>query len=431
MNDERDVVVVAGVRTPFCRIHGDLAGMAAAELGRFVVRELVELTGIELDEPDEVIIGSSSPARAGGNIARVISLAAKLDPGIPAFTLDRDDASGLESVIEAAYRIRCGHADLVVAGAVESMSRRQSPRDRDAEDLWTAYRGSKGLLSRTFRLGRMRPRHFRSTHVDRPGVDARETTVRRGQGAETLAREFTITRRQQDDFALRSHQLASAAWSEGRMKAVVRAVPVSPRYERFAEMDDCIREEMTAETLADSPAILDPRYGTVTSHNSAQPGDGAVALLLASAQRARELGLQVMGRIRSWAVSGCDPARVGLGPLYATPRALRRAGNLSLDQMDLVEINESQAVHVLACLEAFRSRRFNEAYLGRGPQGELDPERVNVNGGAIAMGDPVGVSAGRMMISVLQELLRRDQSLGLVTLSVGGGQGASVVLERS
>jgi acetyl-CoA acetyltransferase family protein len=184
------------------------------------------------------------------------------------------------------------------------------------------------------------------------------------------------------------------------------------------------------EALAKLRPIFDRRHGTVTAGNSSQITDGAAALVLASGARVREAGLPVLGKVRSWGFAGCDPARMGLGPVLATPPALRRAG-IGLDHIDLIEINEAFAVQVLACFEAFDSRAFCEKHLGGGPVGRPDPDRVNVNGGAIALGHPVGATGGRLVLSLLLEMQRRDLSLGLVTLCVGGGQGGAVVVERS
>ena len=215
------------------------------------------------------------------------------------------------------------------------------------------------------------------------------------------------------------------------MTEEVVPVPVPPEYERAAERDNGVREGQSAEELARLRPVFDRAYGTVTAGNSSQITDGAVALVLASARRARELGLEPLGRVRSWAFVGCDPARMGLGPVFATPPALRRAGKLTMDRIDLVEINEAFAVQVLACLQAFGSRAFFERHLGTAAPGSPDPERVNVNGGAVALGHPVAASGGRLVLTLLHEMARRDVSLGLATLCVGGGQGGAVVLERS
>ena len=276
-----------------------------------------------------------------------------------------------------------------------------------------------------------RPRHFRPVVGLTRALTDPISGLGMGETAELLAREFMISRDEQDAFALRSHRRAAAAWSEGRMAAELIPVPVPPDYLQVADRDNGIREGQTAEELARLRPAFDREYGTVTAGNASQITDGAVALVLASARRARELGLEELGRVRSWAFAGCDPARMGLGPVFATPPALRRAGGLTMDRIDLVEINEAFAVQVLACLQAFGSRAFCERHLGSGAPGSPDPERVNVNGGAIALGHPVAASGGRLVLTLLHEMARRDASLGLVSLCVGGGQGGAVVLERS
>jgi acetyl-CoA acyltransferase len=215
------------------------------------------------------------------------------------------------------------------------------------------------------------------------------------------------------------------------MRDEVIPVPVPPDYRTAADRDNGIRENQTMEALAKLRPVFDREYGTVTAGNSSQLTDGAAALVLASARRAAELGLPVLGKVRSWAFAGCDPARMGLGPVMATPLALRRAGGLELNRIDLVELNEAFAAQALACFEAFDSRSFCEQHLGTGPVGALDPDRVNVNGGAIALGHPVGASGGRLVLTLLNEMRRRDVSLGLATLCVGGGQGGALILERS
>jgi acetyl-CoA acetyltransferase family protein len=210
------------------------------------------------------------------------------------------------------------------------------------------------------------------------------------------------------------------------MQGEVIAVPVPPRFDEYAERDNGIRENQTPEALAKLKPLFDRRFGTVTAGNASQITDGGVALVLASGERARAMNLPVMGKIRSWGFAGCDPERMGLGPVLASPIALRRAGGLTMARMERVEINEAFAAQVLACLKAFDSRSFCEENLG---SPALD--RINVNGGAIALGHPVGASGGRLILTLLREMARANASLGLVTLCVGGGQGGAVVVERS
>ncbi len=431
MLQDRDVVVVAGVRTPFMKAGGVFRGVGPVELGRVAVREALERSEVEPEAIDEVVVGNVAGPADAVNIGRVISLVAKVPRRAPALTVNRNCASGIESIVEAAYRIRSGDADLVVAGAVESMSTVPLLWSGDAQDLWTRAARSRNIVGRLRAYASFRPRHFKPVVALRLGLEDPVSGLGMGQTAEVLARDFDIPREEQDQFALRSHRRAAAAWSEGRMGDEVVSVPIPPRFEEAAHRDDGIREDQTLEALARLRPAFDPPFGTVTAGNSSQITDGAAALVLASGSRARALGIEGLGKLRSWGFTGCDPERMGLGPVFATPIALRRAGGLPIDRMDLVEINEAFAAQVLACLRAFESRKFCEEKLGAGPLGALDPERLNVNGGAIALGHPVGASGARLVLTLLLEMRRRDASLGLATLCVGGGQGAAVVLERS
>ena len=430
MSNERDVVIVAGVRTPFVKAATQLAGVSAVQLGRTVVREAIERADLDPAAIDEVIVGNIAGPADAANVARVISLMAGVPRRVPGFTVNRNCASGLESIVEAAYRIRAGDADLVLAAAVESMSQIPLLYSEDAQRIWSGLARSRGLLRRLVVLSRFRPRHFKPVVGLMLGLTDPISGLNMGQTAELLAREFAIDREAQDRFSLTSHQRASAAWADGRLALEAVPVPLAPKYERAVDRDNGIRENQSLEALGRLRPAFDRRFGTVTAGNSSQITDGAAALVLASARRARELGLPALGRIRAWGFAGCDPARMGLGPVLASPVALRRAGGLSMDRIELVEINEAFAAQVLACLEAFESREFCERWLGSGPVGAPDPERINVNGGAIALGHPVGATGGRLVLTLLHEMARRDASLGLATLCVGGGQGAAMVLER-
>jgi len=431
VNGDRDVMVVAGARTPFVKVNTLLGRVGAVELGRIVVREAIERAEVDAGAIDEVIIGNIAGPANASNVARVIALMAKVHRRVPAFTVNRNCASGFESIVEGAYRIRSGDADLVVAGAVESMSGIPLLFDDAAQRIWTDLFRARSPAQKVATLARFRPQHFKPVVALILGLTDPVTGLNMGETAELLAQEYGLSRDEQDAFALRSHQLAAAAWSEGRMQEMVVPVPIPPKYERAADRDNGIREQQTMEALAKLRPVFERSHGTVTAGNSSQITDGAAAMLLASRRRARELGLETLGRVRSWGFAGCDPARMGLGPVFATPVAFQRAGGLSMDRMGVIEINEAFAAQVLACFQAFGSRRFSEENLGAVPAGAPDPERVNVNGGAIALGHPVGATGGRLVLTALSEMKRRDDSLGLVTLCVGGGQGGAIVLERS
>jgi acetyl-CoA C-acetyltransferase/acetyl-CoA acyltransferase len=402
-----------------------------SEHGRIVVREVVERADVDPEAIDEVILGNIAGPADSANLARVVALGAKLPRRVPAFTVNRNCASGVQSVVDAAYRITSGDADLVIAAAVESMSQIPLLFTDEARRRFTRMARSKGWGAKAAASAGFRPRHFGPQAGLELGLTDPVSGLNMGETAEVLAREWNVSREEQDRFALRSHERAQAGWEQGFFADEVVPVPIAPRFESAVERDNGIREGQSLEALARLKPVFDRRHGTVTAGNSSQITDGAAALVLASARRAAELGLAVMGRVRSWAFAGCDPARMGLGPVLATPPALRKAGGLSLHRMERIEINEAFAAQVLACFEAFDSRRFFEEHLGTAPEGRPDPERVNVHGGAIALGHPVGASGGRLVLTLLREMERVDASLGLVTLCVGGGQGAAMVLERS
>ncbi|ANM30263.1 hypothetical protein ABI59_12735 [Acidobacteria bacterium Mor1] len=431
MSNERDVVIVAGVRTPFVKAATHFRRVPAVQLARTAVREAVEQAEIDPAEIDEVILGNIAGPADAANIARVVAMMAKIPAHVPAFTVARNCASGLESIVEGAYRIQAGHADLVVSGAVESMSRIPLLFNDESQDLWTDLGRARTLGARLGTMAKFRPKHFKPVIAVIQGLTDPISGLNMGETAEVLAREFSISRDDQDSFAMRSHRLAAAAWSEGRMAEEVIPVPLPPRYEKMADYDNGIRENQTMEALGKLRPVFDRKHGTVTAGNSSQITDGAVGLVLASARRAQELDLPVLGKLRSWAFAGCDPARMGLGPVLASPIALRRAGGLQMNQMDIVELNEAFAAQVIACFRAFDSRKFCEDNLGSAPLGAPDLDRVNVNGGAIALGHPVGASGGRLVLTALKEMARRNASLGLATMCVGGGQGGALVLERS
>jgi acetyl-CoA acyltransferase len=250
-----------------------------------------------------------------------------------------------------------------------------------------------------------------------------------GETAEKLAREFHISREEQDQFALRSHQRAVVAWKENRLADEVMTVYAEPD-SKPVTTDIGPREEQSLEALAKLRPYFDPRWGTVTVGNSCQITDGAVALLVMDAERAKSLGQKPLGRVRQYAYAGCDPSRMGLGPVFATARALKATG-MRLQDMELIELNEAFAAQVLACLRSFESPS-TACAVGDGCSllGPIDTDRLNVNGGAIALGHPVGATGARLVLTLLRELARRDKYVGLATLCVGGGQGGAVVVER-
>ncbi len=391
----RDVVIVGATRTAIGAFQGSLAAMAASDLGAAVIRRLLEQSGVEAGQVDEVILGQILTAGAGQNPARQAAVKAGLPYEVPAMTLNKLCGSGLKAVQLGAQAIACGDAQIVIAGGQESMS--QAPHVlRGAR---AGLRIGDGLLQDTLLCDGLTDA-FHDYHM--------------GITAENLAEKYAIDRAEQDAFALRSQQRASAAQAEGRFRAEIAPLSIPQRKgEPLVFEHD---EQPRAGTTLDSLAALRPAFrkdGSVTAGNASTLNDGAAAVLLMSAEKAAALGLPVMARIVAAASVGVDPAIMGIGPVGATRAALAKAG-WSLEQLDLIEANEAFAAQALAV----------ERELG------WDSDRLNVNGGAIALGHPIGASGCRVLVSLLHEMQRREARKGLATLCVGGGQGVAMLVER-
>ncbi len=422
----RDVVVVDGVRTPYSRAGTELKHVSAAELARTVITEVLARTDCDPAGLDQVIFGNIAQPPDAVNVARVAALKAGVPPRVPAFTVNRLCGSGLQSIVDAFYRIAAGDAEAIVAGGVESMSNIPLLFSRESQEVFTGVFTARGLGQRVAAASRFRPRHFKPEIGLQMGLTDAVCGLNMGETAELLAKEHGISRGEQDAFALRSHQRVTLARS--KLAEEIVPVPVPPRYESLATIDNGVRENQSLEALAKLKPYFDRRFGTVTAGNSSQITDGAAATLVMSASAARARGHSPMGRIRSFAFCALEPERMGLGPAVATPLALKRAG-LSWKEIGLVEINEAFAAQVLACARVFPSAAWHARYQTAGPIGEIDWERTNVNGGAIALGHPVGSSANRLVITLLKEMRRRGTQFGLATMCIGGGQGGAVVLE--
>lgn len=425
----RSVVILGGFRTPFCKLGTDLADVHATELGRVPAEELLLRLGVAPQAIDEVIFGNVAQPADSANVARVIALRTGLPVETPALTVHRNCASGLEAITTAYERIERGSADLVLAGGVESMSSIPLLFRPEAQRKYFALSRAKSVLARAGAVARFRPRDFSPVIGIEKGLTDPICGLNMGETAETLAREFGIRREEQDRFALESHHRALRAREEGFFAREIVPVYAPPSYAPVLH-DVGPRKGQTLEALAKLKPYFDRRHGTVTVGNSCQVTDGGVALLLASQEKAEQLGIRPRARILSWAYRGCPPHRMGLGPAFAAPLALDRAG-MRLAEIDRIELNEAFAAQVIACLRAFASGEFARRELGRSEAvGEIDPARLNVNGGAIALGHPVGATGTRLVLTLLNELERSELSKGLATLCVGGGQGGALVLER-
>src|SRR4051812_28632305 len=390
-----EAVIVSAVRTPSGKAPtGTLRGTRPDELGAIVIGEaLKRAPGIEPGEIDDVIMGCAMPeAEQGMNVARIASLRAGIPVSASAVTVNRFCSSGLQAIAYGAERIMCGSASVIIAGGTESMSQVPMGGNKIAPN--------PALIDRY-------PDVYLST----------------GLVAENHARESGISRAEQDAFALRSHQRALAAIDGGRF--VDEIVPVTATLldpasangkPKTQQLTFAVDEGPRRETSAEALAKLRPAFhaaGSVTAGNSSQTSDGAAAVIITSAERARAAGLTAMGRFVCFATAGVEPERFGVGPVPAIRKALKLAG-LALDQIDLIELNEAFAAQVLACLKEL----------------PIDPERLNVNGGAIALGHPLGCTGAKLTTTLLHEMKRRNARYGMVTMCVGGGMGAAGIFER-
>jgi len=395
----REVVVVGGVRTPVGNFGGALKDLSAQELGRMVLVEALSRTGVDPSVIDEVIVGCASQGSDAPNIARVIALNAGIPKEVPAYTVHRNCASGVQAIMNAAQAIALGDADVVMVAGCESMS-------------------SAPYVNRDMRFGK-RLRHSQFIDTLWEGLTDPVCGQMMGLTAENLVEEFGITREDQDKFAADSHKKAFRATREGRFKDETMTVQVPKKVagkavaaEAFAQ-DEGVNPALNTQTLAMYPTIF-KEGGTVTPGNSCPMNDAAAALVMMSRDKCEALGLIPLATLKGYAVAGLEPERMGLGPALAIPKALKKAG-VDKDAVDLFEINEAFAAQVIACDRLYG----------------LPKEKLNVNGGAIALGHPIGATGVRLTLTLLYELKRRDARCGVVGLCVGGGMGAALVFERA
>lgn len=425
-----DVVIVDGVRTPFAKAGTKFKNIHAAELGQVALQELMARTNLDAEQVEEVIVGCVGNPSDAVNIGRVVALRAGIPMKTSAHTVHRNCASALESISTGFDKIKAGVVDTVVAGGTENMSQAPLLFNQKFADIFGEFyaaktTGKKVAALKKIKLKYLTPRISIVEALKDPFVG-----INMGQTAEILAKEFHITRTEQDEFAMHSHHRAVAATKEGRLRDEITPVYIAPKYKEVVEDDFGPRDGQSMEALNKLRPYFDRRTGTITVGNACPLTDGAAMMLLMSRKKADELGYKPMARIRGYGFAGLEPERMGLGPVYSTPLALKRAG-LSLKDMDLVELNEAFAAQVLSCKKAFESKSFAQEKLGLSEAvGELDLDKTNVNGGAIAIGHPVGATGTRLVLTLVKEMQRRGSQFGLATLCIGGGQGGAMVVEN-
>lgn len=422
-----DIAILEGARSPFVKAFGPMASVPAQELGRIVTTAALDRAAIKPEAVDQVVFGNVASPPEAANVARVIALMSGIPQDRIAHTVHRNCASGIEAVATAAQLIQLDEAHTVVAGGTESMSRIPLLFNEEATARFLDLAKAKGWWQRLKALGKFRLRHFQPVPGIKLGLTDPVSGLIMGETAEVLAQDFGITRRQQDEFALESHRRAVAAQDRCDLSAEIVSVTTSGQE---LKQDVGPRKDQSMEALGK----LKPYFrkdGTVTVGNSCMITDGAAALVLMPGEKARAEGRKVLGYLRGYASAGCDPRRMGLGPVFATSKLLRQTG-VDLKDIDLIEMNEAFAVQVIANQKAFALDSFAQQHLGRQKAlGELDPAKLNVNGGAIALGHPVGATGTRLALTLLKDLKRRNARYGLATLCVGGGQGSSLLLERA
>src|SRR5262245_33112534 len=420
------LAVLAGVRTPFAKSFGALANVPADQLGRVAVEGVLARADVRPVEVGEVVFGNVAGPVEASNVSRVIALCSGVPPDRVAHTVNRNCASGMESIFSAWQILSEGRTDLIVAGGTESLSNVPLLWNRRARDFFLEW-SRAGFWKRLAMLPRVRPSMFKPVVALELGLTDPTCGLNMGQTAEVLAKEFGIGRAEQDQFALNSHLRTVSAWKRGFFADEVVPVPAALTGGAEVTQDTGPRPNQSLEALAKLKPVFDRVNGTVTPGNSCPVTDGAAAVFLTPA--AKLAGRKPLGYVREYTLAGCDPRRMGLGPVFAIHKLLRKTG-LRLADFELIEINEAFAAQVLACQKALASAEFARKELGsEQPVGELDLAKLNVNGGAIALGHPVGTSGTRLIITLLRALRERGLKRGLAALCVGGGQGAAVWVE--
>jgi acetyl-CoA acetyltransferase family protein len=420
----RELVIIAGVRTPFTRIGTEMAPLSASDLGRYAVAALLDRTAIDPATISEVIFGCVGQPADSANIARVIALRAGIPDHVPAATVNRNCASGIEAITCAHQRLLAGMGDLFVVGGSESMSNYPLIYRHSAVEHFTELAKAKTLKDRLLALSHFRSKDFSPLLALQLGLSDPVSGLNMGETAEVLVRDYDISREAQDRFAARSHERAFAAMEAS--KAEIYSVYVEGT---AVTEDNGMRKDSTFDKLITLRPVFDRNTGSVTAGNASQITDGAVALLVGSEERAKQLGIEPLGRLINYAYTGCDPSHMGLGPVKAIAAANARA-QLNLENADLIEINEAFAAQVLAVVKALKEPNYARKAGIDGPLGEIHEAKLNTRGGAIALGHPVGATGARLVLSALNQLKQSKSKRALVSLCIGGGQGAALWLER-
>ncbi len=419
------IAIIDGLRSPIAKANGKLNDVSADTLGAIITKELVLRNDLDYKQFDEVIMGNVAQPANAANIARVMAIRAGFPQSTIAYTVHRNCASGMQSISSAIEKINSNQGELYLVGGMESMSNIPLLYSDEFRNLITKFTYTKSIIEKLKLLTTFRLRFLKPTIGLISGLTDPISGKIMGITAENLANEFKISRAAQDEYALNSHKKAQKAIEDGIFKDEIH--PIMTKNASITN-DDGVRFNQTIEALNKLNPIFERVGGTVTAGNSSQVSDGACSLIVCTESKAKELNLEPIGFITAYAYAGLDAHRMGLGPIYATKKLFDKTG-ITLKDIDLIEMNEAFAAQVIANLEAFKSEEFCQKTFNSPALGEIDESILNVNGGAIALGHPVGMSGARIVLTALKELKRRNKNKALATLCIGGGQGAAFLLE--
>lgn len=425
----KPVYLVDGKRTPQVKSGADLKEIAAPYLGHYLIRHLMDKYAIPNDMIDEVIVGNTGTPAKYPNVGRVIALEAGLHKKTSGYSVHRNCASGMEALSQAYIKIASGRSDLLFAGGVENMTQMPLMFNKEMTEFFMELMKAKSPTQKLKIMTSFRPHFLAPIIAIEQGLTDPFCGKNMGQTAETLARELGITRLQQDEFANRSHQRAVAATKEGKFRDEILPITAGEKMDKMIADDIGPRGNSTVEGLGKMKPYFEKETGTVTVGNACPITDGGSMWLLASEEAVKKYNLDPMARMVDYHFHGLEPERMGLGPVMAIHGVLKRTG-MKLNQMDLLELNEAFAAQVLACKKVMSDRALSSRWGIDEVIGEIDDSKLNVNGGAIALGHPVGSTGSRLVVTLAHELKRQKKKFGLASLCIGGGQGGAVVIEN-
>ncbi len=423
----KPVYVIDGLRSPILKARGRPGPFTASDMSLAVARSLLSKHSEYADKIDEIILGCVMPRADEANIARLVGLRLDLPESIPAWTVQRNCASGMQALDSAMGQIQLGHSNLVLAGGVEAMSHAPLLFKEEYVHWLADLASAKSFQTKLQAIIKFRPGLLKPIIGLLCGLTDSTVNMSMGQTAEKIAHRFNISREAMDEFAISSHLRLSKAQEENLFQKEIE--PLYDKHGKLYESDDGVRPDSSMEKLAKLTAVFDKPYGKVTAGNSAQISDGAVWLMLASEKFVKQFNLTPLAKLTSCHWAGLDPSEMGLGPVHATDKLLKK-NKLALEDIDYWELNEAFAGQVLACLAAFNDATYCKEKLNtKKAWGEIDQDKLNIHGGAVACGHPVGMTGARIVLHMIHTLKQKNAHRGVATLCIGGGQGGAMLVE--